>query len=110
MLTTLHKQGKSDREIAEVIGKSKSWVYLERARLGLKTNHPKDQNVHYSEALKPEQCEEMHRFLTTLKACYRMAQAEGVKPRIDEFMREWAGIRADEKWRKYYKRKKEAKG
>lgn len=100
MLKTLYNQGLSDREIGEVLGKSHSWVYLERVKLGLKTNHPKEPNAHYSKALKPEQCEEMHKFLSILSTGARMAHEQGTRPDITAYINEWRGYKTTDSERK----------
>lgn len=99
---TSYNAGNSDRATGKAIGRSPTWVRQWRLKNNLPANKHRERvnpksGIDYRKVLTPAQCEEMHSFLTTLKACYRMTKAEGVKPRIDEFMREWAGIRADEK-------------
>ena len=94
----LHARGLSDTELGELLHLLPKSVAGWRYTNGLKCNR-KDRNkpaevvyldsVHYTEALSPEQCEEMREFLGCLQV---LSKRQRGKVNVGEFIKEWRKV------------------
>jgi hypothetical protein len=94
----LYQQGKTDSEIAKILGVRKSTIDSWRQRRKLPTNEVEKINVGHSEkrksykdALTPIQAKRMNSFLRALAFAGREAVRCGVKPDVHHFMNVWSG-------------------
>lgn len=91
----LHAKGLSDKELARVLnlrpGSVATWRYANGLECNRKVRDKPAEviyldSVHYSEALSPEQCEEMREFLGCL---WVLSKRQRGKVNVGEFIKEW---------------------
>lgn len=65
-------------------------------------------SVNYREVLDPRQANEMFRFLHLITWAWNEATEVGVKPNLEDFIKEWRGIPTTEEEKRKRRQRKQA--